>query len=59
MNVDVEKDIVIAGIAKVSDTNPDGTPINESDEYDDLVGDYSESEDITEDTENEDTTIEE
>ena len=57
MNVDVEKDIVIAGIAKVSDTNPDGTPINESDEYDDLVGDYSESEDITEDTENEDTTI--
>ena len=59
MNVDVEKDIVIAGIAKVSDTNPDGTPINESDEYDDLVDDYSESEDITEDTENEDTTIEE
>ena len=59
MNVDVEKDIVIAGIAKVSDTNPDGTQINESDEYDDLVDDYSESEDITEDTENEDTTIEE
>ena len=57
MNVDVEKDIVIAGIAKVSDTNPDGTPINESDEYDDLVDDYSESEDITEDPENEDTTI--
>jgi len=36
MNIDSESNIVIAGIAKVSDTNPDGTPINEPDVDEDI-----------------------
>ena len=49
MNVDADKDIVVATIAKVRDTDPDGMPIvenemdmeeDESDEIDELSGGF-------------------
>ncbi|MDE6635156.1 MAG: DNA gyrase subunit A, partial [Lachnospiraceae bacterium] len=43
MNIDSDKDIFVATIAKVKDTNPDGTPITEI-EYEEVVEDVDDSE---------------
>ncbi len=45
MDIDSEQDIVVASIAKVRDTDPDGTPINEKDvPQDDILEDNEENE---------------